>query len=193
MNTSYLDETRSALRGVVALILGDRRAPNYFDLGQRGLVGSFIALLGVLLLEIVVGIAIGQIGSGQIFTTVIQTLLFYGAITLAPRVLLTMLGRLDAFMPYLVALNWANVFFTLIIVVLGLIGAPTLALIVIIAAFIASINIARIIMTLKPMQIVMLFAVQLVGFLVALIVLMMLFPLSPEQMAELTAASSPQP
>ena len=36
-------------------------------------------------------------------------------------------------------------------------------------------------------------AVQLVGFLVALIVLMMLFPLSPEQMAELTAASSPQP
>jgi hypothetical protein len=193
LNTSYLDETRSALRGVVALILGDRRAPNYFDLGQRGLVGSFIALLGVLLLEIVVGIAIGQIGSGQIFTTVIQTLLFYGAITLAPRVLLTMLGRLDAFMPYLVALNWANVFFTLIIVVLGLIGAPTLALIVIIAAFIASINIARIIMTLKPMQIVMLFAVQLVGFLVALIVLMMLFPLSPEQMAELTAASSPQP
>ncbi len=193
MNTSYIDETRSALRGVVALILGDRKAPTYFDLGQRGLVGSFIALLAVLLLEIVVGLAIGQIGSGQIFTTVFQTLLFYGAVTLAPRVLLTVLGRLDAFMPYLVALNWTNVFFTLIIVVLGLIGAPTLAFVVIIAAFVASINIARIIMTLKPMQIVMLFAVQLVGFLLALIVLMTLFPLSPEQMAELTAASSQQP
>lgn len=193
MNTSFLDETRSALRGVVALILGDRKAPGYFDLSQHGLVGSFIALLGVLLLEIVVGMVIGQIGSGQIFTTVFQTLLFYGAVTLAPRVLLTVLGRLDAFMPYLVALNWTNVFFTLIIVVLGLIGAPTLAFVVIIAAFVASINIARIIMTLRPMQIVMLFAVQLVGFLLALIVLMMIFPLSPEQMAELAAASSPQP
>lgn len=192
MNTSYLDETRSALRGVVALILGDRKAPGYFDLSQHGLVGSFIALLGVLLLEIVVGMVIGQIGSGQIFTTVFQTLLFYGAVTLAPRVLLTVLGRLDAFMPYLVALNWTNVFFTLIIVVLGLIGAPTLAFVVIIAAFIASINIARIIMTLRPMQIVMLFAVQLVGFLLALVILMMIFPLSPEQMAEI-AASTQQP
>lgn len=192
MNTSFIDETRSALRGVVALILGDRKAPGYFDLSQHGLVGSFIALLGVLLLEIVVGMVIGQIGSGQIFTTVFQTLLFYGAVTLAPRVLLTVLGRLDAFMPYLVALNWTNVFFTLIIVVLGLIGAPTLAFVVIIAAFVASINIARIIMTLRPMQIVMLFAVQLVGFLLALIVLMMIFPLSPEQMAEI-AASTQQP
>lgn len=192
MNTSFIDETRSALRGVVALILGDRKAPAYFDLSQHGLVGSFIALLGVLLLEIVVGMVIGQIGSGQIFTTVFQTLLFYGAVTLAPRVLLTVLGRLDAFMPYLVALNWTNVFFTLIIVVLGLIGAPTLAFVVIIAAFVASINIARIIMTLRPMQIVMLFAVQLVGFLLALIVLMMIFPLSPEQMAEI-AASTQQP
>jgi hypothetical protein len=189
---SYIEEMTAAVQGVAALVIGNRKAPDHFDLSQRGLVGSFIALLVILFAELLVGIATGRLAPGQTGPTVVQTILFYGAITLAPRVLLGAIGRADAFRPYLVALNWANFVFSIILLAVNLVGATPLFLVVVIAAFIASINVARIMMTLKPMQIVMLFAVQLIGFLIAFTVLLMLFPLSPEQLAEI-AASSQQP
>ena len=50
--TRFVDKALSAGRGVLALVVGDRKAPQYFDLSQRGLVGSFIALLAVTLLSV---------------------------------------------------------------------------------------------------------------------------------------------
>ena len=41
----------AAGRGVIGLLTGDRNAGSYFDLGQRGLAGSFIALLLVTVLN----------------------------------------------------------------------------------------------------------------------------------------------
>ena len=43
--TTLFEELTAAGRGVVALVVGDRRASDYFDFSRRGLYGSFIALL----------------------------------------------------------------------------------------------------------------------------------------------------
>ena len=43
--STFIEEMMAAGRGVIGLLTGDRQAGSYFDLGQRGLLGSFIALL----------------------------------------------------------------------------------------------------------------------------------------------------
>ncbi|MBL8594451.1 MAG: hypothetical protein JNK01_17335, partial [Devosia sp.] len=55
------------------------------------------------------------------------------------------------------------------------------------------INIARLILTLTPWQIASFLVVQLISGVIALFVVSAVFPLSPEQLAELTAAASSQP
>ena len=58
--TTFLDEMMAAARGCVALLVGNRQAPSYFDFSQRGLVGSLIATL----------IAIALAGFGPLLTGV---------------------------------------------------------------------------------------------------------------------------
>ena len=43
--THILEELLAAAQGTAAIIVGDRKAPSYFDFSARGLAGSFIALL----------------------------------------------------------------------------------------------------------------------------------------------------
>lgn len=188
-SSSFLQETASALRGVWALVVGDRSAASYFDLGQRGLVTSFLALILMIALQLGVSMALGFSEPGGHARSVLQTALAYAGIAAASSLLLRALGRQDAFVPYLVTLNWSNVLFSALILVIALIGVAPAIYVVMVAAVIVSVNIARLIMTLRPGQIAMLILVQVIGFFAGLVLLSLVLPLTPEQLAELTAAA----
>jgi len=84
-----------------------------------------------------------------------------------------MMGRLDGFMPYLVADNWVNFYVSLIgaisIVLLG--GSDIMLLVVGLLSIIIEINIARRIVTLAPVQIAIFIVAQVVAQFVGLMVL----------------------
>jgi len=164
-NTTLLDEFTAAARGVFALLRGDRRAPEHFDLGPRGLAGSLIALLLTLLAAYLPspppaqGAAVAP--STTVFVGIIVYLTQLGGAALALR----QMNRSDGLVPFLVADNWASFWLSVVFLGCRLLGVnPDLVLVVGgIVAFIAHINIARLIVTLSAMQIALLIVAQLVG------------------------------
>jgi hypothetical protein len=123
-------------------------------------------------------------------STAIAVILFGFQIGFA-AIVLRQMKRLDGLQPYLVADNWASVYISLGQLVLSFVGFQgeiaffALSILVIVV----EINIARLIVTLAPLQIAMFMIAQLVGVSIALIIVGMLFP-SPETQA---AISSLQP
>ncbi|MDB5541428.1 MAG: hypothetical protein JWQ89_3155 [Devosia sp.] len=184
---TFVDEARAAARGVFALVMGDRGASRYFSFTQLGLVSSFIAVLAVTAVELVVTMALG---SGGVFTSLVQTVIAYGAVLGASALYLRQIGRPDALAPFVVTINWSNAVLTVVLLVTVLVGLSFLGIVVLIAGLVVSINIARLVMTLKPVQIVLLILAQAAGLLVALLLIVLLFPPTPEQLAEATAAAA---
>jgi len=190
------NEVASAARGVVALITGDRRANSYFDFSDRGLVGSFIAFLVVALLNTAVPLALGVPGTGGTVFRAIATVIIVLALQIAAAaIVLRQLKRPDALVPYIVVDNWATFYLTIATTLLGLvgIGGELVFIATGIVIIVIMVNIARLILTLTPWQIASFLVVQLISGVIALFVVSAVFPLSPEQLAELTAAASSQP
>lgn len=185
-NTSLVEEARAAVRGLLALLTGDRGAPRYFSFSRIGLVGSFIALLVVTAIELVVTAALG---AGGMFGALVQQVVIYGAVVGASALYLRQIGRWDALVPFVVTLNWSNAILSLVMLVTVLLGLTFLSFIFLIAGIVLSINIGRLVMTLRPMQIVLLIIAQAVGLVAAIVVLIMLFPPSAEELAALAAAA----
>jgi hypothetical protein len=185
LNKTFLDEARAAARGVFALVTGDRGASRYFSFTQLGLVSSFIAVLAITAVELIVTMALG---SGGVFTSLVQTAIAYAAVLGASALYLRQIARYDALVPFVVTINWSNAILTVVLLVTVLIGLSFLGIVVLIAGLIVSINIARLVMTLKPVQIVLLILSQAAGLLIALLVIVLLFPPTPEQLAEAAAA-----
>jgi len=171
--TSITQELAAAARGFIALVTGNRSAAGHFDFSQRGLVGSFIALIvasvltaygpGVLGVPAEPGTATRSIILGaSLFVLQLGVVYF----------VLKQMNRLDGFIPYLVADNWISLFIAVLtVLVLRLIGAGDFTLLAIgILAIVVEVNIARLIVTLAPMQIVIFigaqFAAQFLGVLV---------------------------
>lgn len=191
------NEVVSAGRGVLALIIGDRRAASYFDFSQRGLVGSFIAFLAVMLFNTGVPLLLGVPGMNGLVLRAAAT----GGIVLALQIgaaalVLRQMRRPDALVPYIVTDNWVTFFLTIVTTALGLMGVGGELLLIAtgLVILIVMVNIARLVLTLTLWQIVTFIASQLVAGLVTLLLVGMVFPLSPEQLAEIgatAAASSP--
>jgi hypothetical protein len=190
LNKSFVEEVRDATRGVLALVVGDRTASRYFSFTQLGLVSSFIAVLIVTAAELVV---LAALGAGGIFSASVQTILIYAAVLGTSSLYLRQIGRSDALIPFIVTINWANAVLSVVMLVTTLLGLSFLQLVILIAGIVLSINIARLVMTLRAMQIVMLIVVQAVGLIAALLLIVLLFPPTPEQLAELSAAASSRP
>ena len=171
---TFVEEALDAARGAWALVLGRQDAASYFDFSQRGLIGSFIALV----LAIAVSVfgpqllGVGPASGAAAGMTLLSGLLFALQIGAAYFVL-QMMGRLDGFMPYLVADNWVNFYVSLIgaisIVLLG--GSDIMLLVVGLLSIIIEINIARRIVTLAPVQIAIFIVAQVVAQFVGLMVL----------------------
>ena len=177
--TTFLDELIAAARGCVALLLGNRQAPTYFDFSQRGLVGSFIAL--------VIGFGIQVFGPQLINSPapagVSITALMLGVIVVGIQfgivwLVLRQLGRADGFVPFMVVQNWASLMQTTIAVsLIAIFGDPvaieagseivqltsgSIPFIAMgIAALVIMINIARLILTLRPLHVALFVIAQL--------------------------------
>lgn len=189
-NTTLIEEMLAAGRGVLALIVGDRKVPAYFDFSDRGLVGSFIAFIAVAGVNATLPALLGATGpAASIFrSTLMIAVLFAFQIGFA-AIVLRQLKRLDGLVPYMVADNWATFFVTLgssLLAVVGLTGEMALVVIGILVIII-EINIARLIVTLSPLQIAMFLVAQLVGVSIGLLVVGMLLPLPPEALEALAA------
>ena len=172
--TTFLAELMAAARGCFALLVGDRRAPAYFDFSQRGLVGSLIA--------VVLGIALAGFGPlltgielppGSASQSIMVNVVLFVAQGGTAWIALRQMGRQDGFVPYLVASNWVTLVSAVLLLLstlLGPLGIVILVLVVILALA-TFINIGRFIVTLTPLQIGILFISQAVGVFLALAVL----------------------
>ena len=184
---SFIDELVAAGRGVVALIVGDRKAPQYFDLSQSGLIGSFIGLLAVTFLSAVLPLVLPGAGADYSIarSAIIAVILFAFQIGFA-AIVLRQMKRLDGLRPYVVADNWASVYISVGQLLLSFVGFQgDLAFFALsILVIVVEINIARLIVTLSPLQIAMFMIAQLVGVAIALIIVGAVFP-SPETLEAL--------
>jgi hypothetical protein len=187
--STFIEEMMAAGRGVLGLLTGDRQAGSYFDLGQRGLLGSFIALLLITALNAVLPIILGH-ETESIARGVITVVLMFGLQLGFSVIVLRQVGRMDGLVPYLVADNWATFFLTLVSAALAAAGlANDFTLIVLgIVVIIVEVNIARLILTLPPLQIAMFLIAQLVGVSIGLAVLSFVFPIAPDVAQAATAA-----
>ena len=179
--TTLFEELVSAARGVAGIVAGDRRAARHFDFSTRGLAGSFIAFLLAMLLNAYMP----DFGGDTSYSTLPPTrLLTIGAFLFAAQVafsalVLRQINRLDGFVPYLVADNWTTFFVVAVSTLLALIGVPSEFVVLVggLFALIVEINIARLILTLRPWQIAMFLVAQVVGVLIGLILVWTVFPL----------------
>lgn len=178
---TFIEEMMAAGRGVLGLFVGNRQAGSFFDFSQRGLVTSFIALLLVTALNVSLPTIMGVEGESITRSLVIFALLFVPQLGFT-AIALRQLGRLDGFVPYLVADNWATFFLTLIssaVIASGLAGEMTI-IVLGITVIIVEVNIARLIVTLSPMQIAIFLIARVVGFSIGLLMVGVIFPLPPE-------------
>lgn len=185
--TTLFDELKSAARGCLALLLGDRQSATHFDFSLRGLVGSFIAFLLItaataFLVPLLLG---GGSPPGEATRGVVSTLLLLAVKDGASWLFLRQNGRLDGFVPLLVADNWVNVFGAILGTILAVVVGPSdivllgMGLVVIIV----EVNIARLIVTLTPWQIAIFIVIQLVASSVGVILLFALGILQMPDMA----------
>jgi hypothetical protein len=175
---------------VFALLVGDKQAGSWFDFSQRGLYGSFIALLAVTGINACLPLIMGGSAPGDITRSVLTYALLFALQVAFSAIVLRQLKRIDGLVPYLVADNWASFFLTLISAAVTAIGFDSdFALIVFaILVVIAKVNIARLIVTLSPLQIAMFIIAQVIGVLIGLAFIGMLFPLPPDAAVQATAA-----
>lgn len=184
---SFLQEVASAGRGVLALIVGDRKASQYFDLSRRGLIGSFIGLLIVTFMSALLPLAMAPEGYSIGRSVTVAVVLFAFQVAFA-AIVLRQLKRLDSLQAYVIADNWASVFISLGQLALSFVGfqGELAFLALAILVLVVEINIARLIVTLSPLQIAMFMIAQVVGVTIALLVVGSILP-SPETLAAINS------
>ncbi|HWA18436.1 MAG TPA: hypothetical protein VG757_05520 [Devosia sp.] len=188
MRPSFIEELMAAGRGVFGLLIGDRGASGYFDFSPRGLAGSFIAFLLVTALNAYVPLFLGvESAPGGITRAILMVALLFGLQVLFSAIVLRQLKRMDGLLPYLVADNWATFFLTLISTALAAAGITGDAVLVVlgIIVIIVEINIARLVVTLSPLQIAMFLVAQLVGVSIGLALIGLIWPPPLDQLVEL--------
>ena len=190
--STFIEELMAAGRGVFGLLIGNRQAGTYFDFSQRGLAGSFIAFLVVTGLNAALPVALGMKDSGGIARSILMVAILFAFQLAFSAIVLRQLKRMDGLIPYLVADNWATFFLTLIsgaLAAAGVDGGPGLIVLAIVVITI-EVNIARLVVTLTPLQIAMFLIAQLVGVSIGLAIIGFTFPLPPGAAAQLAAIGS---
>jgi hypothetical protein len=176
--TTIVEEFLLAARGCFALVVGNRKAPDFFDFSRRGLAGSFIALLVAQLITSYGPLLLGaQPEPGAITRLLTMSVILFVAQVGFSAIVLRQIGRLDGLVPYLVADNWATFFLTIFTAIIGNFGLGNGELVLFgILVLVIEINIARLIVTLTALQIAMFLIAQLVGISLGLILIGAVFP-----------------
>jgi hypothetical protein len=177
--STFIEELMAAGRGVFGLLVGDRRAGGYFDFSQRGLAGSFIAFLLITGLNAVLPLVLGIREEGGVTRSITIVAILFLMQLIFSAIALRQLKRLDGLVPYLVADNWATFFMTLITGALAAAGisGDWVLVVLAIAVIVIEVNIARLIVTLSPLQIAMFLVAQLVGVSIGLALIGFIFPM----------------
>ncbi len=173
-NQTFLEEAMSAVRGSWALITGRPESARYFDFTQRGLVGSFIALVLATGISVFGPMLLGVPSQGGAATGAVMLAVMLFALQIAAAyIVLRQMGRLDGLVPFIVADNWVNfvvsLFGTVVLVLLG--GSEVMLLAVGIVSIVIEVNIARRIITLSPLQVATFIVVQIVAQLIGVLIL----------------------
>jgi hypothetical protein len=177
----------AAARGIAAVTIGDTRAAAYFDFSPRGLVGSFIAFLVATAFSAYLPHLTGASPGVPTSRLLLMAGLLFAVQLGFSALVLRQLKRLDGFVPYLVADNWATFFVTAVSSLLTILGfsGDAAVLLVGILVLVIEINIARLVVGLKGWQIAMLLVAQLVGVGFGLLLVGLVVPIP----ADLIAAS----
>ena len=178
--THIFEELLGAARGTAAIVMGDHGAASYFDFSPRGLAGSFIAFLVANVVNAYLPALPGSPDDGLPVGKVLLVAVVLQAMQFAfSAIVLRQLARLDGFVPYMAAHNWAAFFITVILSILTVIGLPITLVFAVLAilALVIEVNIARLIVTLRFWQIVMLLIAQAVGGCIGLLVMIAVLPL----------------
>lgn len=190
--STFLEELMAAGRGVIGLLIGDRKAGSYFDFSRRGLAGSFIALLAITTLNAILPVILGAKDSGGIALSIVANAILFVFQIVCAAIVLRQLKRMDGLVPFLVADNWATFFVMLVpsaLAAAGIAGEPVQILVAIVAIVI-EVSIARLIIALPPLQIAMFLVAQLVGVVLAVWLINLAIPPSPAEQAAIQAATS---
>jgi len=187
--TTIIDEMVAAARGCAFLLVGNRVASQYFDFSQRGLVGSFIAILVATAFSAYLPMLIGLTPGGSVMRIIITSALAFALQVAFAALALRQMKRLDGFVPYLVAENWATFFLSVVTAILALLGfgGDIFLIVVGIIMLIVQINIARLIVTLAPLQIAIFLIAQLVAGSIGLLIVGLSLPVPPETAAAVLA------
>lgn len=180
----------AAGRGVFALLVGDRKAGGYFDFSRHGLYGSLIALLVVIVLNAALPLMLSA-DHDTILVSVVQLAIAYVAQVGLIAVALRQTKRFDAFVPFVIGYNWLNFFVALIVgafFAAGVSGGGLVLVAAVIVALVVEVNLGRIVMTLAPLQIAAFLVAQIVGICLAAVALLLIFPPSPDALAQLTGS-----
>ncbi|WIY53337.1 hypothetical protein O9Z70_02025 [Devosia sp. YIM 151766] len=176
---TFIEEAVSAARGCLALVLGRRDAASWFDFSHRGLAGSLLAVLLALLVTGFGPLLLGlPVPAGAPTQSIVMNGVLFVAQAAMAWIVLRQMGRSDGFVPYLVASNWVTMLSGILLLFSLLFGEAGLVVLLamVIVAMLTFINIGRFIVTLQPMQIVLLFISQSVGVFLALGVLALFLP-----------------
>lgn len=168
---SLPQELFAAGQGTVRILAAQRDAGDYFSLDPRGLMGSFIALLGAIVLNIVLAMAIVEDGASVgSFSTLIGNVGLYAVQILATWLVLRGVGKGDYFVAYLTVDNWVTFFLSIALALAGLagMGGETGLILAGLVTLWAKINIARIIVGLRALHIALLIIAQTFGGFVGL-------------------------
>lgn len=134
---NYFEEVREAAKGCVAILRGDRDAPEYFNLTLHGLVGAVIALLVTMALPVEIQTAVPET---QARLSPLGALLVTATVAVAwvivPYYFLRVVGRPDRFVPFLVVGVWGESFLNVAVFILALVGLGNL-LVIFAATFVA--------------------------------------------------------
>lgn len=177
--TTFLDELIGAALGCFALIVGDRQASTHFDFRHPGLAGSFIAVV----LSLAVQAFVPQLAGVATPAGVASGVVILGSMVIAIQfgvayLVLRQLGRADGIVPFMVVQNWAALFQSILAVgAIAIFGQPivmdaggemaqlTSGSIPFIAlgvvALVISVNVARLILTLRPLHVALFVISQL--------------------------------
>lgn len=178
--TTFLDELFHAGQGCLALLTGNRQAAAYFDFSQRGLVGSFVAVLIAIAISAFGGMLLGTPIDPTLPTRseiVIVNILACGLQAGIAYLVLRQMKRLDGLIPYLVATNWVALLTAVAFFVTALAGSFGLILLMAVAigSLVILVNICRLLVTLTPLQIVLFLVVQGIGVLLGLAIFTSMF------------------
>lgn len=187
--STFAEELMAAGRGVIGLLTGDRAAGSFFDFSQRGLVGSFIALLLVTALTAVIPTLLGTDMPGDIGRSIISDLILFASAFGTATAVLSQLKRMDGLVPYFVASNWATFFMQLVVSAIAAAGLTGVPLVIgfLVVILLIEVNTLRLIVTLAPIQIALFLVGEFVGLAIASLIIAALFPPSAELAAQLAA------